>query len=93
VDCGPCAARGENAPRSQGMHLPRKPHTYPFTHSSQGSEPPATPGNPQYGYGAISIGSPPGIQCASTGGGLSRRYHSASNAPIQPLPAAVTAWR
>ena len=24
-------------------------------------------------YGAISIGSPPGIQCASTGGGLSRR--------------------
>ena len=43
--------------------------------------------------GAISAGSPPGIQCASAIGGVSRRYHSASRAPLQPLPAAVIAWR
>ena len=32
-------------------------------------------------------------QCASGEGGVSRRYHSASRAPMQPVPAAVTAWR
>ena len=32
-------------------------------------------------------------QCASGEGGVSRRYHSASSAPMQPVPAAVTAWR
>jgi hypothetical protein len=45
------------------------------------------------GVGASSAGSPPGIQWASANGGVSRRYHSASRAPIQPVPAAVTAWR
>ena len=45
------------------------------------------------GVGAISTGSPPGSQCASGEGGVSRRYHSASRAPMQPVPAAVTAWR
>ena len=34
-----------------------------------------------------------GSQCASGEGGVSRRYHSASRAPLQPEPAAVTAWR
>src|SRR5690242_6315423 len=42
---------------------------------------------------AISAGSPPGIQCASTGGASSRRERSASSAPMQPVPAAGTAWR
>ena len=32
-------------------------------------------------------------QWASGEGGTSRRYHSASSAPIVPVPAAVTAWR
>jgi hypothetical protein len=45
------------------------------------------------GVGATSIGSPPGCQWASGDGGVSRRYHSASSAPMQPVPAAVTACR
>jgi len=45
------------------------------------------------GVGATSVGSPPGAQWASGDGGVSRRYHSASSAPMQPVPAAVTAWR
>ncbi len=40
---------------------------------------------------ATSPGSEP--QWASGSGGESRRYHSASRAPMQPVPAAVTAWR
>ena len=34
-----------------------------------------------------------GAQCASGSIGVSRRYASASSAAIQPVPAAVTAWR
>ena len=30
---------------------------------------------------------------AATSGGVSRRYHSASSAALQPEPAAVIAWR
>ena len=43
--------------------------------------------------GATSTGSPLFCQWASGEGGVSRRYHSASRAPMQPVPAAVTAWR
>ena len=46
----------------------------------------------RYGAGgATSTGSPPRIQCASGEGGVSRKNHSASRAPMQPVPAAVTA--
>ena len=45
------------------------------------------------GFGATSTGSPAGSQWACGEGGVSRRYHSASSAPMQPVPAAVTAWR
>ena len=40
-----------------------------------------------------SIRSGSGAQCASASIGVSRRYASASSAAIQPVPAAVTAWR
>ena len=76
----------------EGKERPRRRRA-PSSRRWAGSAPGRTrPGAP-YGVGAASRASSSSSTRSSSVGGVSRRYHSASRAPRQPEPAAVTACR